>query len=357
MNAQQAKQTAKAWVEANLEVWPGLRAAHLVGGITTMPDDAPFPAHKDVDLHLIFEEGSPALRPAGPFPTILEVSHGGLSLEAGLKSVAEYRSAEAVLANPEIAHHLTLDCVLHDPDGLLRALQEEVRRGYPRRRWVDARIQHEREGLAGALGLRPMAAGRYGSSGEAQVLGYSTTYATAVLCIAALEAPKIGGRALVRLCQDLAAHDRLDLYEELLAALGIADIGPGRVEQVVWEGAEAFDLAVAVRRTPHPFQHKLHGHLRPYFVASCQGMLAEGHHREALAWATAFHCAATDVILVDGPDGEKSRFAERRARLLGELGMETAEGRDAGFERAGRLYGAIFALADDIVANHPGIVA
>lgn len=356
MNAQQAKQTAKTWVETNLEGWPGLCAAHLVGGITTMPDDAPFPLYKDVDLHLIFDVGSPALVPAGPFPTILEVPYDGISLEAGLKSVAEYGCAEAVLANPEIAHHLTLDSVLHDPDGLLHGLQDEVRREYPRRCWVAARIQHEREGLAGALALRTMAAARYGPSGEAQVLGYSTTYPTAVLCVAALDAPRIGGQALVRLRQDLAARDRPDLHEELLAALGMAEVGPDRVEQVIREGAEAFDLAVAVRRTPHPFQHKLHAHLRPYFVETCRSMLAERCHREALAWATAFHCAATDVILVDGAEAEKPRFAERRARLLQELGMETAEARDAAFARATRVYDEIFALAEEIVAAHPGIV-
>ena len=74
MDARQAKQTAKAWVEANVRGWPGLRAAHLVGGITSMPEEAPFPAHKDVDVHLVFDEGSPALQPTGPFQNILEVS-------------------------------------------------------------------------------------------------------------------------------------------------------------------------------------------------------------------------------------------------------------------------------------------
>lgn len=60
MDARQAKQTVKAWVEANLGRWPGLRAAHLVGGITTIADDAAFPAHKDADVHLIFERQSRA---------------------------------------------------------------------------------------------------------------------------------------------------------------------------------------------------------------------------------------------------------------------------------------------------------
>ncbi len=146
MNAHQAKLAARSWVEAQIGGWPGLRAAHFVGGITTMPDEAPFPAHKDVDLHLIFDEGSPAQDGDGPFGTLIEVAHGGVSIEAGVKSVAEYQSAEVVLANPEIAHHLTLDVVVDDRGGLLRELQPEVRREYRRRRWVSARIEHERRG-------------------------------------------------------------------------------------------------------------------------------------------------------------------------------------------------------------------
>src|SRR5215212_7517491 len=103
VNVRQAKQIAKAWVEANAQMWPGLRAAHLVGGITALPDDAPFPTAKDVDLHLIVDEESPALQRKGPGPNILEVAYGGLSIEAGIKSAAGYASPEAVLANPEIA--------------------------------------------------------------------------------------------------------------------------------------------------------------------------------------------------------------------------------------------------------------
>ena len=220
MDAAQAKRTARDWIEASLWQWPGLRGAHLVGGITSMPDDAPFPPYKDVDVHLVFAEGSPALDIAGPFLNVLEVVHGGLTIEAGIKSLAEYRSADAVLANPEIAHHLTVESLLYDPDGLLRDLQAEVRRGYPRRRWVLARLEHERNGLAGALALRPLAAAGWGASGEVNLLGYTATFVAAALDVATLNPPRMGGRTYLRLRENLAAHDRLDLHEEVLALQG-----------------------------------------------------------------------------------------------------------------------------------------
>ncbi|MDP9364432.1 MAG: hypothetical protein M3Q10_09460 [Chloroflexota bacterium] len=181
MKMSDAKRAAREWVEANTAGWPGLRAAHFVGGVTGMADDASFPADKDVDLHLVFAEGSPELERAGLFAGLLDAVHGGVRIEAGVESIADDRSAEAVLANPEIAHHLLGESIVHDSTGLLAGLQREVRRGYPRRRWVHARLEHERNGLAGALALLPMARQAHGASGEVNLFGYTTTFATAAL--------------------------------------------------------------------------------------------------------------------------------------------------------------------------------
>jgi len=356
MNAKQAKHIARGWVETNLDQWPGLRAAHLVGGITSMADDAPFPASKDLDVHLVFDEGSPALQPTGPFQNMIEVSHGGISIEAGIKSAAEYASPEVVLANPEIAHHLMLDTLLYDPSGLLGDLQAPVRREYPRRRWVLARVEHERTGLAGALELLPMARQMSGAAGELNILGYSTTFLAATLCVATLNPPRMGGRMFVRTRQLLAEYDRLDLHDDALALLGVRDATPALVEDLLQEAAATFDLAVPIRKTPSPFGHKLHAHLRPYFVDACRSMIAAGDHREALAWVTPYHIATTDVMLVDGPETERPLYEERRARFLQTLGFDTAEARAARFAQANRLYDQVFALAAEIIAKHPRIV-
>lgn len=356
MNVGQAKQTARDWIAANVEQWPGLRAAHLVGGITTMPADAPFPLAKDVDLHLIFDEGSPALQTTGPFDGLLEVAYGGLSLEAGIKPITEYASPEVVLGNPEIAHHLLLDCLLYDPDGLLRDLQAPIEQEYSRRRWVRARLDHERNGLAGVMAMRPMVAATWGASGEVNILGYSTTFLSAALSVATLNAPKMGGRMFLRLSENLSAYDRLDLYEELLPIFGLNQTDPDRVANLLREGIEAFDLAVTLPMAPGPFRHKLRPHLRPYFVESCRSMLAEGHYRESLAWLVPYYLTTTDVITEVGNDADRPKFAARQAAFLRELGLDTTEARAIAFERFGRVSERIFALADEIVAHHPDIV-
>jgi hypothetical protein len=355
-NVADAKRTAKRWIADNLAAWPGLRAAHFVGGITTMADAERFQLEKDIDLHLIFAEGSPIPPTDSPFMNIIEADYASLLVEAGVRSEQEYASPEAVLANPEIAHHLTRDSIAYDPDGWLRGLQERVRREYPRRKWVRARIAHEREGLAGALALLPMARGMTGASGEVNILGYTFTYMAALLAVASLRAPRIGSRMFLHLRDGLAGCGRRDLYEEVLTVLGLQGMCPAQVEQALAEGAEAFDLAVQVRQTPHPFQHKLQAHLRPYFVAACRNMLDAGHHREALGWLLPFYLSSTDVIVADAVEAEKRRFAARQAGFLEALGMATAEARGARFAHAERLYQRFFALADEIVAAHPGII-
>lgn len=363
MDVEQAKEMARAWVEANRGRWPGLRAAHLVGGITALAEDAPFPAERDVDMHLIFAAGSAMLADEGNHFGILEETYGGIAIEAGLKADDLYRSAESVLGNPEIAYHLTVDSVLYDPDGLLATLQPRVRRDYHRRRWVSARLDHERRGLAKGWELLAFAREQWGASGEVNILGYTTSFATAALWVAALQPPKLGGRIVLRLREILAAYGRLDLHEEMLAVLGLADVTPPEVKCFLEEATESFDLALVLRqahpelaREFGPFQHKLHAHLRPYFVETCRGMLDEGFHREALGWVLPYHLATADVVLAHGPEAIKATIAARQEALLRRLGLLTDAERARAVARAKALYARIFALAEEIAAGHPGIV-
>lgn len=356
MDVRRAKELAKAWVEENRGRWPGLEAAHLTGGITAMADGAPFPTHKDVDLHLIFADGSPALRQDLPWADLIEESFGGIAIEAGIKSVADYASPAAVLGNPEIASHLLHDVVLHDPCGLLTELQPTVRREYRRRRWVRARLEHERRGLAGAIAMRPMARAMSAASGEVNILGYTSTFATAALAVASLGPLRMGSGSALRLKEHLAASGRLDLYDALLGVFGLAEASRETAEGFLREATEAFDRALAIRRTPGPFQHKLHRHLRPYFVDSCRALLAAGHHREALFWVLPYHLASADVLLADGPAAEVHRVAARRDRFLAALGLATDDAIDLAYTRAGRVYDEIFDLAERIVAGHPRVI-
>jgi hypothetical protein len=85
-------------------------------------------------------------------------------------------------------------------------------------------------------------------------------------------------------------------------------------------------------------------------------MLAEGYHREAMAWVMPYHLATADVVMAYGPETVKPQMAARQAELLRALGLETAEARAEAIERAMGLYERIFVFAEEIVANHPEVV-
>jgi hypothetical protein len=353
MDVRQVKHITTEWLVQNLTQYSGLCAAHFVGSITTMPDEAYFPAYKDVDLHLVFQAGSPALESHGPFANVLETDYRGVILEGGYKPFSDYRTPELVLSNPEIAHHLTVDSVLYDPDGLLQRLQAPVRADYARRKWVLARVEYERTGLEQWQGLRPFARAMDSSgSQQIQLLGYHVSYLVALLCVATLQAPS---SAYSRLREILAACNRLDLYEQVISILSLRNIPADQVERLIEEGAEAFDLAVQVRRSPNPFQHKLNPHQRRYFVDKCRSLLEAGYIEEAVGWLLAFYFSSVTVILVDGPDEVKPVFAARRDQLVSMLGMDTQEALDERYQRMTRLDEQFFKLAEALIHSNPAV--
>ena len=62
------------------------------------------------------------------------------------------------------------------------------------------------------------------------------------------------------------------------------------------------------------------------------------------------------MILADGLDDEKPKYAAMQAGLLETLGMAGDDARSAKFEQATRLQNDYFTLADEIVAGNPRVV-
>jgi hypothetical protein len=353
MNVLQVKQITSEWLTLNLAKYPGLCAAHFVGSINNMPDEAYFPPYKDVDLHLVFKEGSPILENHGPFANLLEMEYRGVILEGGYKSISDYQTPELVLANPEIAHHLTVDSLLYDSDDWLKGLQEPVRRAYARRKWVMARIDYERKGLEWWRGLRRFAQGSDNSGlAELNLLGYNLSYMVALVCVATLQAPS---SSYNRMRDILVEYNRLDLYDEAMNILGLQNISADLLETLLIEGAEAFDLAVQVRRSPNPFQHKLNPHQRGYFVDKCRSLIDAGLIDQAVGWMLAFYASSISVILADGPEEVKPMYVARSNRLLELLGVISQDSMDDRYLRMTRLNEQFFCLAVDMVRSNPNI--
>jgi hypothetical protein len=60
-------------------------------------------------------------------------------------------------------------------------------------------------------------------------------------------------------------------------------------------------------------------------------------------------------MLADGPDDQKPYYAQKTNDLLSLLGLDSVDW-DERWTQARQLYDAFFALADEIVEQHPEIV-
>jgi hypothetical protein len=191
----------------------------------------------------------------------------------------------------------------------------------------------------------------YGPSGEFNILGYSFTFAGAMLSVASLQSPTTGSAFPVRMRRTLAEHGRPELYDEFLEVMGVARLSPAIVEACLARAAEAFDVAVRMKKTPVPFQHKLHAHMKPYFVESARALVDAGHHREAANWVSPYFTSCVDIIKADGTDEQRERFVPMIDAYFAVLGKDTEAARAEHLERSIQLHAEIEEVAKAIARD------
>jgi hypothetical protein len=338
MNVKRVIEQASMWVEREGRQIPGFRGAHLMGSILAMAPDTPFPSCRDVDFNIVVDDEM--------YVTAThDIAYSGLMLEYSTVSIARYCSAEDVLANPELAANLAVDGILADPHGILAPLHQAVAAQYAQPRWVRARCEYEQQVVVQALeGLR-----RAATPGEALwFLSNIALFLSGLLAEASLW-PPTHRRCLVVLRDVLHAAGRRDLHEATLQLLGWAHLRRQDVEGYLRDCALAFDCAVAVTRTPVPFQVKFQPHIRPYIIDGAQEMIDQGYHREAMFWISGFLLFANAAIQADAPAAEKPDFQASLDRLLTEMGLNGSGDGAARAREAEVLVEAIAAVAHALV--------
>lgn len=341
MDTAEAIRRATEWVEIFASRNPEFRGAHLMGGVISMPKASPFPATSDLDLSILVDKDGHEGLP-------IDELYRGVPIEAGLRSVKLYSSAEIVLGNPDLASNLAADSILADPYGLLGRIQPGVSAGYRHRRWVSARCEWEKQQALAAIGRAAQAS----TAGEflAEIF-LVLVFLSGLITVASLQAPT-HRKCLVLLRGLLETEGRSDLYERLLAVAGLARLHPRDVVALGERGAAVFDRAVEVYRTPNPFGFKLHPHLRPYLIDGIRLMVDEGNHREASPWICLGLKITAEVIRNDAPAeaAESDRFWSECCELLD---IVTPQSRLEKVQMAIAVKDSFFAMADAIVDRLP----
>jgi len=270
-------------------------------------------------------------------------------LEYGVRSSERYRSAETVLADPELASNLAVQSILSDPAGLLHPLHTVVTQEYAKRPWVQARCDCEKQLVTHALEEVSQAA----SLEQALVpFIFALLYLAGLLLVADLR-PPTQRRALVLMRDVLQQQGRGELQEQALGLLGSAHLTRPQVQAYLHDAASAFDRAVEVKRTAIPYEFKLNPHIRPYLVEGTQELIEQGHHREVMWLITAMLIIANTAIQLDAPQAEKPVFQARLDRLFQELGFGVPGAVETRVQGARELARIIFMIADEMVEHRP----
>ena len=331
------------WVQEIGSKTPGFRGAYLFGGIAGLADEALRPDYLDVDLIVVV---TGKMRPQ---EENLELDYKGVLLEVGFWGTEDHSSAEAILSNPALASNFAGTKILADPGNWLAPLQHTVKSEFPRRKWVAARCEAEKERIH-----ENVESIRLANSPDARgmALWEWLNNLSGLLALASLRKPT-HRRSLTLMKEILAQQGRLDLHEEALRIWGVGGMSRQRVQAVLDESLVLFDRALEIKRSPSMLDFKLRPHLRPYFCEANQEMIDEGNHREAMFWIIVGYSIAAQVVINDGGEDEKRSAAGNWAHLNEEMSPDGPEGWPRQLKAINELTGKILALADQMVAQNP----
>lgn len=344
VTAAAARQAARAWVEDTARSMPGYRAAFLAGSITALPDEAVVPVWSDTDIMVVLDGEAPAK--VGKFRA------NGALLEGTFLSRASLADPETVLGSYHSANAIATGAIVDDPSGWLAGIRAAVRQEFPRRHRVEDRCANARIGVeAGFAALAPT-----GSLAErAQSWVFPTGVMTHVLLVAGLRNPTVRRRyETVR--ELLAAHDRLDLHEQLLEVLGSGRLGRETVERHLETVTRLFDAAAPVRADSYRFSSDITAVARPISIDGSRDMIARGLHREAVFWLVVTGSRALQKLQHGLGPGAAAPFVDGFADLLADLGIVSLDDFLARRDDALALMPEVWEAAQGIIDATPEIV-
>jgi len=310
----QVIEIAKQWIVDKYSLQPGFVGAHLVGSLHHMPLDAVFPAYRDVDLAIIFDNIEEQ--------SIDNTDHQGLLVEAIVVPAHRYVSAEKLLADPSNASIFAAEhSILLDPKGNLIKLTKTFAKEYPKLKWVSARCNKELTDANIALEQLTQA---QDVSQAVFAIGELSMRLSAMLTIVLLT-PLTHRRNLLQLRDIISTDKEKQIFEKLHQLIGSQNITSEQANNLLSKTVEAFDYSLTVHKKPVPYNHKLVACDRPYLLKGTTEMFDEDGYRESIAWITLFMMISCAAIKNDAPPEQQAKYLPYAQELLKTLGLVSPE--------------------------------
>ena len=274
-----------------------------------------------------------------------KLHHDGYLLEATWLHRSSLEPLEHVIGAYHLAHALYSGHVLHDPSG-----------------WLTGHMAHDAHSIRSSVLGRASCRKRPGASGggfdgmresgslaeSAQSWVFPTGVMTHILLVSGLLNPTV--RRRYETVRDLLAlHDRLDLHEHLLAALGSRDWQPATARRHLATVTGLYDTAAKVEAPAYPYSSDVSPLTRPISIDGSREMIERGLHREAAFWLVVTGSRALQKLASAGELAEVMRFEPGYAALLDDLDAATWRDRVAHRTAALKLLPRVDATASAII--------
>ena len=259
--------------------------------------------------------------PGTKVPTRDKIVVDGVALDVSPIDRAELELPERVLGAYHLAGSLrSPDSVLHDSNGWLGAIQQEVASRFGERHWVEVRCDHARQRSAGYLERMTTATGDVERMMSWLFAAGVTTH---IMLTAALRNPTVRNRypATRAMLRELG---HTDMYEPLIDLLDPGKTSARKATTYVGILGPLFDRAMRSRRTWFHFADDISPAGRIGAIDGSAKLIQDGLPREAMFWigVTTARCMA--ILECDDPGGQ-TEFAGMFRDLAGQLRIGTAD--------------------------------
>jgi hypothetical protein len=315
---------AKQYVQEMLEKRDDIVGAFVVGSVARGDADE----SSDIDLILVVEEVEEMGRGG------IDTWRDGVYIEAGLAPAGKYGNADAVLRDIFAAGHLTDALILHDPDGHLARVQQEVQARYMEPEWLGRRVHHQ-------LGmLKYCLAGLRDGVDEQDPL-WVCSYVPVPMWVVAVPL----------LLHGVAPSSTRGLLQ-------VEAVAPGLRDRIfAWEGSTQMSLEEVVALMPlasrclalqQAIDSEEWGQMYGHFESKAKWYLARGSHRMALHLMGFLPGGMTEAAVKSGDPENISAARELVAQWLHAVGWEGQEVLEEKVRTARQLVAEMEAMAADL---------
>lgn len=346
MLVKDAKQVVRNWVESEVSKIDGYSGAFIFGSVNWMKDDDEFPSSSDVDVRIVLDLDELPI-------SFKKEKYNDVLIDVSYVSLATIQSPEDVLSNYPMAPHFTQDCIIADPHEYLERVRDVVSKEYPRRKWVEKRVNAVKQWQLDSIEQFLNKAAPLHDQVFAWL--YGSGMFSHIFLVADLKNPTV--RKAHAASGDVLKHyGKQAFHEKTLNLIGSADMTMNQVQALLDNCAEAFDSAKEVRKTEFFGDTIITDMGRPTAIGGIQELIDKGYHREAVYWLIVIHTWCQKILYNDAPPDIQAEFMPKYDAFMQAIGIQSTDDIDKKIEQIKELTDEAYSIADYIMKQNTDII-